>query len=119
MREGLITKDQIQKNQRFFKSLGIPVYLVFVLVSVYVVNGARGFWTGFWQCFAILSVMNLIDRFGIDDYWVGHTKAWVIPGTEDMRPYINRKDKLGKWLIGTVGFAVLSAILSGIMTLIL
>ncbi len=118
MREGLITKDQIQKNQRFFKSLGIPVYLVFVLVSVYVVNGARGFWTGFWQCFAILSVMNLIDRFGIDDYWVGHTKAWVIPGTEDMRPYINRKDKLGKWLIGTVGFAVLSAILSGIMTLI-
>ena len=119
MREGLITKDQIQKNQRFFKSLGIPVYLVFVLVSVYVVNGTRGFWTGFWQCFAILSVMNLIDRFGIDDYWVGHTKAWVIPGTEDMRPYINRKDKLGKWLIGTVGFAVLSAILSGIMTLIL
>lgn len=119
MREGLITKDQIQKNQRFFKSLGIPVYLVFVLVSVYVVNGARGFWTGFWQCFAILSVMNLIDRFGIDDYWVGHTDAWVIPGTEDMRPYINRKDKLGKWLIGTVGFAVLSAILSGIMTLIL
>ena len=47
MREGLITKDQIQKNQRFFKSLGIPVYLVFVLVSVYVVNGTRGFWTGF------------------------------------------------------------------------
>ena len=119
MREGLITKEQIQKNQRFFKSLGIQVYLVFVLVSVYVVNGARGFWTGFWQCFAILSVVNLIDRFGIDDYWVGHTDAWVIPGTEDMQPYINRKDKLGKWFIGTVGFAVLSAILSGMMTLIL
>ena len=119
VREGLITKEQIQKNQRFFKSLGIPVYLAFVLVSVFVINGARGFWSGFWQCFAILSVMNLIDRFGIDDYWVGHTKAWVIPGTEDMRPYINRKDKLGKWFIGTVGFAVLSAILSGMMTLIL
>jgi hypothetical protein len=55
----------------------------------------------------------------IDAYWVGHTKAWVIPGTEDMQPYINRKDKLGKWLMGTVGFAVLSAILSGIMTLLL
>ena len=99
--------------------MGIPVYLVFVLVSVYVVNGARGFWTGFWQCFAILSVMNLIDRFGIDDYWVGHTKAWVIPGTEDLRPYIKQKDKLVKWFIGTVGFAALSAILAGMMTLIL
>ncbi len=32
---------------------------------------------------------------------------------------INTKDKIGKWLMGTVGFVILSAILSGIMTLIL
>lgn len=119
IQNGLITPGQIVKNRRLFKSLGIPVYLVFILVSVYLVNGARGFWTAFWQSFAILSIVNLIDRFFIDEYWVGHTKAWVIPGTEDMRPYIDRKDKLGKWLLGTVGFAVLSAILSGIMTLLL
>ncbi len=118
IQNGLITPGQIVKNRRLFKSLGIPVYLVFTLVSVYLVNGARGFRSGFWQSFAILSIVNLIDRFFIDEYWVGHTKAWVIPGTEDMRPYIDRKDKLGKWLLGTVGFAVLSAILSGIMTLV-
>ena len=119
IQNGLITPGQIVKNRRLFKSLGIPAYLAFTLVSVYLVNGARGFWPGFWQGFAILSIVNLIDRFFIDEYWVGHTKAWVIPGTEDMRPYIDRKDKLGKWLLGTVGFAVLSAILSGIMTLLL
>ena len=28
--------------------------------------------------------MNLIDRLLIDDYWVVHTGAWIIPGTEDM-----------------------------------
>ncbi|MBO6159164.1 MAG: hypothetical protein J6P72_07895 [Firmicutes bacterium] len=94
--------------------LGIPLYFIFILVSTYVVNGARGFWPGFWQMFAILSIMNLIDRLFIDEYWVGHTKAWEIPGTEDLKPYINRKDKIGKWLMGTVGFAILSAILSGI-----
>lgn len=116
---GLITREQISKNMRLFKGLGIPVYFVFVLVSVYAVNGAHGFRSGFWQCFAILSIVNLIDRLGIDAYWVGHTKAWIIPGTEDMQPYIDRKDKLGKWLVGTVGFAVLSAILSGMMALIL
>ena len=116
---GLITRERINRNRRLFKGLGIPVYLAFVLVSVYVVNGARGFWPGFWQSFAILSIANLIDRLGIDAYWVGHTKAWVIPGTEDLRPYIDRRDKRGKWLIGTVGFAVLSAALSGIMALIL
>jgi hypothetical protein len=110
---GLITREQIGRDRRLFKGLGIPVYLAFVLVSVYVVNGARGFWPGFWQSFAILSIVNLIDRLGIDGYWVGHTKAWVIPGTEDLRPYIDQKDELGKWLIGTVGFAILSAALSG------
>lgn len=119
IQNGLITPGQIVKNRRLFKSLGIPLYLVFILVSVCLVNGERGFWPGFWQGFAILSIVNLIDRFFIDEYWVGHTKAWVIPGTEDMRPYIDQKDKFGKWLLGTVGFAVLSAFLSGIMTLIL
>ena len=89
------------------------------MVSVYAVNGARGFLPGFWQSFAILSIVNLIDRLGIDEWWVGHTKAWVIPGTEDLRPYIARKDKLGKWLIGTVGFALLSAVLAGLIAHIL
>ena len=114
---GLITRDKIRRNKRLFKGLCIPVYFVFVLVSVYTVNGARGVWPGFRQMFAILSIVNLIDRLLIDEYWVGHTKAWEIPGTEDMRPYMDRNDKIGKWLMGTVGFALLSAILSGIMAL--
>ena len=116
---GLITREQINRNRRLFKGLGIPAWFAFVLVSVYVVNGARGFLPGFWQSFAILSIVNLIDRLGIDAWWVGHTRAWIIPGTEDLRPYIDRRDKLGKWLIGTVGFAVFSAVLSGIMALVL
>ena len=119
IRNGLITRERINRNRGLFKGLGIPVYFAFILVSVYAVNGARDFWPGFWQSFAILSIVNLIDRLGIDAYWVGHTKAWVIPGTEDLRPYIDRRDKRGKWLIGTVGFAILSAVLSGIMALIL
>ena len=117
VKNGLITQEKIRRNMKLFKWLGIPAYLVFVLVSVYLVNSARGFWPCFWQMFAILSIVNLIDRLLIDECWVGHTKAWEIPGTEDMKPYINRKDKIGKWLIGTVGFAILCAILSGIMTL--
>ena len=119
VKNGLITQEKIKQNRTLFKSLGIPLYFIFVLVSTYAVNGARGFWPGFWQIFAILSIMNLIDRLFIDEYWVGHTKAWEIPGTEDMKPYINTKDKIGKWLMGTVGFAILSAVLSGIMALIL
>ncbi len=65
----------------------------------------------------ILSVMNLIDRFWVDGYWVGHTNAWEIPGTEDLKPYITAKDKGKKWLFGTIGMAVISAVLAAIMML--
>ena len=116
---GLSTADEIRKRSVLFRSLCLPGYLIYVLICVYVINGARGFFEGFWQGFVILFIMNLIDRFLIDEYWVGHTKAWIIPGTEDLRPYITAEDKKKKWIIGTAGMALLAAILSGIMALIL
>ena len=116
---GLSTADEIRKRSVLFRSLCLPGYLIYVLICVYVINSARGFFEGFWQGFVILFIMNLIDRFLIDEYWVGHTKAWIIPGTEDLRPYITAKDKKKKWIMGTVGMALLAAILSGVMALIL
>jgi len=115
----LITEEKIKQNQRIFKTLGILSYFVYLFICVYIINGARGFWPAFWQMFTILSITNVIDRLLIDEYWVGHTKAWEIPGTEDLKPYINQKDKIGKWLVGTVGFAILCVILAGIMTFII
>ena len=112
---GLTTHAKIKRNALIFKAVCVPGYIAYVLVCVYAVNGARAFLTGFWQLLVILSVMNLIDRFLIDGYWVGHTKTWTIPGTEDLRPYITAKDKAKKWLFGTVGMAVISAVLAAIM----
>ena len=97
-----------------FKAVCVPGYLAYVLICVCAINGAQTFRDGFWQCFVILSVMNLIDRLGIDDYWVGHTTDWVIPGTEDLMPYISKADRQKKWLFGTVGMAVISLIFAGI-----
>ena len=116
---GLTTAEQIRKRSIGFRSLCLPGYLIYVLICVYVINGTRGFFEGFWQGFAILLIMNLIDRFLVDNYWVGHTQAWIIPGTEDLRPYITAKDKKKKWIMGTAGMALLAAILSGVMALIL
>ena len=116
---GMTTREAIRKRSIMFKALCVPGYFVYVLVCVYAINGARGFLTGFWQMFVILSIMNLIDRFLIDEYWVGHTDAWIIPGTEELRPYITKKDKQQKWIMGTAGMAVISAALAGIMTVIL
>ena len=113
---GLTSHEGIRRNALIFKAVCVPGYIAYVLVCVYAVNGARGFAQGFWQLFVIFSVMNLIDRLLIDGYWVEHTKAWTIPGTEDLKPYITGKDKGQKWLLGTVGMAVIAAVLAGVMT---
>ncbi len=117
--QGLTTHERIKRNAILFKLCCLPGYIAYVLVFVYAVNGARGFVSGFWQLLVILSVMNLIDRFLVDDWWVGHTRAWTIPGTEDLKPYITAADKRKKWAFGTIGMAVISAVLAGIMALIL
>ena len=117
--QGLTTHERIKRNAILFKLCCLPGYIAYVLVFVYAVNGARGFLSGFWQLLAILSIMNLIDRFLIDDWWVGHTGAWTIPGTEDLKPYITAADKRKKWAFGTIGMAAISAVLAGIMALIL
>ena len=117
--QGLTTHERIKRNAILFKLCCLPGYIAYVLVFVYAVNGARGFLSGFWQLLAILSIMNLIDRFLIDDWWVGHTGAWTIPGTEDLKPYITAADKRKKWTFGTIGMAAISAVLAGIMALIL
>lgn len=114
---GLTTQQKIKRNRFMFKLLCIPGYLAYILLCVYGINGARSFGDGFWQMLAILSVMNLIDRFLIDDFWVGHTSAWTIPGTEDLKPYITSADKRKKWVFGTVGMAVISTILAGCMSI--
>lgn len=112
----LTTREKIKRNALVFKAVCVPGYIAYVLVCVYAVNGARGFLAGFWQLLVILSVMNLMDRFLVDDYWVGHTNAWTIPGTEDLKPYITTKDKVKKWLFGTVGMVVIAVVLAATMT---
>ena len=116
---GLTTPERIRRNALRFKAVCLPGYIAYVLICVYAVNGARGFLAGFWQLLVILSVMNLIDRFLIDEVWVGHTKAWTIAGTEDLKPYITAADKARKWLFGTVGMAVIAAALAGIMVVVM
>ncbi len=116
---GLTTREAIRRRGNRFRAICLPGYMIYTLVCVCAVNGVQGFFPVFWQGFVILSIMNLIDRVLVDGYWVGHTRDWIIPGTEDLRPYITKKDKQQKWMMGTVGMAVFAAVLSGIMALIL
>ena len=114
---GLITKEEIDRNRKLFKICTMVVMIAFELGADYGINGARGFITPFLQIYALAMAEGLFDRFFIDAYWVGHTKAWTIPGTEDLKPYIPKKTLFIKWLIVIVGNPLIAAFLSGIMFL--
>ena len=105
------------KNAKIFEILGLGAAFGFTLLAVYGINGARGFWEGFWQITVIWFIEGIFDRIFIDWYWVNHTRAWVIPGTEDLLPYIDKKGFVKKWVLTIVGYPLIGAILSGIMML--
>ena len=112
---GLITEEKIRRNMKLFKCITMPLMIVFVLWAVYGINGARGFLTPFVQIYVLAMAEGLFDRFFIDTYWVGHTKAWTIPGTEDLKPYIPKKTLIVKWLVVMIGNPLIAAVLAGIM----
>ena len=59
------------------------------------------------------------ERFCIDWYGVGKTKAWIIPGTEDLQPYIPKNVIIRKWLGTLVAYPVIAAAMAGVVTLFL
>lgn len=116
---GYTTKEQI-KRQTILSV--IVLYLpCFTLVPLMVcsINGATEFWEIFMQSLTILYIMGLFDRFFIDWYWVEHTRAWNIPHTEDLKPYIPIKMKIVKWVGTIVGFAIISLIIAAVMSQLL
>ena len=115
---GLTTKE---KNKKISVMSGIALFLpIFTVVSAMVcfLNGAKGFLDVFFQMTAILLIMGIFDRLFMDMYWVGHTKTWIIPGTEDLKPYIPKKSAVKKWIGTLLGFPLLAAIISGIIQMI-
>lgn len=115
---GLVTKEQIKKQ--FLVSSIILFVPMFTLVPymVYGVNGVTEFTDGFIQMTIILVIMGLFDRFFIDWYWVGRTKAWLIPGTEDLKPYIPKKVLIRKWVGTIVAYPLMALLMAWIMTFI-
>ena len=115
---GLTTKEKINKATILSGIALFAPTLILVPLMVYGYNGAEGYREGFWQMTTIYLIMNLFDRIFIDWYWVGKTKAWFIPGTEDLMPYIPKKVLIRKWLGSFVGFPMIAAMIAGVMMLL-
>ncbi|MBR0450765.1 MAG: hypothetical protein IJI78_02130 [Oscillospiraceae bacterium] len=115
---GLTTPEMIKKAT-LISSLAIFIPMITVVpVLVCCFNGAKGFMEVFLQMTCIYLISGLFDRLFIDEFWVGHTKAWEIPGTEDLKPYIPKETRIKKWVGTIVGMPLLAAIIAGLVQLI-
>lgn len=114
---GLISKEKLKKRKTV-AALGLFVpMLVLIPAMVYFINGARGFSESFFQALGILMICGIFDRIFIDWYWVGKTKAWIIPGTEDLMPYVPKKTLIRKWVGTIVGFPLIAALMAAVLSL--
>ena len=116
---GLITEKQIKRNQTVS---GIPFFVMLMIVCPVIefcLNDPSGFMEGFIHLLIAFMICNLFDRFFIDWYWVGHTKAWIIPGTEDLMPYIPKNALITKWVSSLIMYPAMAALLSFIFTKIM
>ena len=115
---GLTDPETVARKKKRFM---IPFFLVILSALVLIIglwNGVRSFWPAYWQALLFLEVMNWYDGLVIDRLWVGHSRFWIIPGTEEI-PFVQTWPQvLKKRGVLTLIWIVGAAIAAGIVVLI-
>ena len=115
---GLTVRETVARKRKRFV---IPFFLVMLSALVLIIglwNGVRSFWPAYWQALLFLEVMNWYDGVVIDRLWVGHSRFWIIPGTEEI-PFVQTWPQVMKkrgiltliWIVG-------AALVAGIVVLL-
>lgn len=84
---GLISPETVSRKRKSFMTAFFLVMAAALVLIIGLWNGVRDFGTAYWQALLFLEVMNWFDGIVIDRLWVGHSRFWVIPGTEDI-PFV-------------------------------
>ena len=115
---GLTDRETVARKRKRFMIPFMIVMLCALLLIIGLWNGIRDFWPAYFQALLFLEVMNWFDGIVIDRLWVGHSKLWIIPGTEDI-PFVQTwKQVFKKRMILTLIWIVGAAIVAGMVVLI-
>lgn len=115
---GLTDRETVAKKRKLFMTAFFAVMAAALISIIRVWNGIQSFWTAYLHALIFLEVMNWYDGIVIDRLWVGHSRFWVIPGTEEI-PFVQTWPQISKkrgiltliWLAGAV-------IIAGIVVLL-
>lgn len=115
---GLADQRRMKRRKQRFMALFFAVMLAALLAIIGLWNRARDFKTAYLQALLFLEVMNWYDGIAIDRIWVGHSKFWILPGTEDL-PFVQTWAQVLKkrailsliWIAGAALVALLAVLL--------
>lgn len=119
---GLTDRQTVKRKRKIFMTIFFIVMLVVLLLMIGLWNSVRDFPEAYLQALLFLEIMNWYDGIVIDRLWVGHSKFWIIPGTEEI-PFVQTwKQVLKKrgiltliWIIGAAVVAALDVLIFGII----
>ena len=115
---GLTDRETVARKRKRFMIPFMIVMLCALLLIIGLWNGIRDFWPAYFQALLFLEVMNWFDGIVIDRLWVGHSKLWIIPGTEDI-PFVQTwKQVFRKRMILTFIWIIGAAIVAGLVVII-
>ena len=111
---GLTDRESVARKRKRFM---IPFFLVMLTALVLIIgvwNRVSDFKTAYLLSLLFLEVMNWYDGLVIDRLWVGHSRFWIIPGTEEI-PFVQTWPQVLKkrgvlTLIWIVGAALVAGI---------
>ena len=116
---GLTDRETVKKQCKRFMTLFYIVMLSALVLIIAVWNRVTDSKNAYLQALLFLEVMNIYDGVVIDKLWVGHSKFWILKGTEDI-PFVQTWAQVVKkrsflaliWVIGAAIVAGLAVLVS-------
>ena len=115
---GMTDRETTAKKRKRFMTAFFAVMAAALILIIRFWNGFHSFWPAYWQALLFLEVMNWYDGIVIDRLWVGHSRFWIIPGTEEI-PFVQTWPQvLKKRGILTLIWIAGAAVVAGIVMLL-
>ncbi|MBR3357456.1 MAG: hypothetical protein IKG46_06450 [Solobacterium sp.] len=115
---GLTDRKTVAQKRKTFMTVFFIVMTAALIGIIAVWNYIHTFREAYLQALLFLEVMNWYDGIVIDRLWVGHSRFWIIPGTEDI-PFVQTWNQvLRKRGILTVVWIPGAAVIAGIVVCI-
>lgn len=115
---GIADRRNTHRKAVQFMTIFLVILLAALLLFIGLWNRVDDFKTAYWQALLFLEISNWYDGIIIDRLWVGHSKFWIIAGTEDI-PFVKPwKEILVKRTLASLIWLAVAAVIALLVAVI-